>query len=112
MNSPKKNTPQSPSIQLGSTTGTETGQSLAPNWPDELEELIEPDWVADIRYMMDCYEQDTPVSPAWPDKKTALLRMALIEEEWDETRQAFQAQDLTKFADGIIDMLVVTIGTG
>jgi predicted HAD superfamily Cof-like phosphohydrolase len=39
------------------------------------------------------------------------LRMALIEEEWDETMIAMLTEDLVGIADGLADLLYVVLGT-
>lgn len=39
------------------------------------------------------------------------FRMSLLAEEYEETREAVEAQDAEEFVDGLIDLIVIAIGT-
>lgn len=53
-----------------------------------------------------------PAAPTGdPDPKVTILRLRLMMEELGELACAIHAKDLTKIADGICDLLYVTVGT-
>ena len=39
------------------------------------------------------------------------FRMSLLAEEYEETREAVEAQDAEEFVDGLIDLIVIAVGT-
>ena len=49
--------------------------------------------------------------PAVPDEATRLLRVKLIQEEFDELKEALAQQDLTAIAKELADLLYVVYGT-
>jgi predicted HAD superfamily Cof-like phosphohydrolase len=49
--------------------------------------------------------------PTMPDAATQALRIALIQEEFDELRQAFGQHDLVAVAKELADLLYVVYGT-
>lgn len=49
--------------------------------------------------------------PALPPKYIKDLRLALIKEEYRELKKAIKENDLVKIADGIADLIYVTLGT-
>jgi predicted HAD superfamily Cof-like phosphohydrolase len=51
---------------------------------------------------------DTPRIP--PDNRVN-LRVDLIDEEWNETGDAIESEDLVEIADGLADLVVVIYGT-
>ena len=61
---------------------------------------------------MEAYGQDIPVAPKWPDAKIQNLRLALIDEEVGELRQAIQEKDMVEVADALVDILYVVYGAG
>jgi predicted HAD superfamily Cof-like phosphohydrolase len=54
--------------------------------------------------------QELPPCPVVPSDESLALRVGLIEEELDELKQAVRDRDIVKIADGLIDILVVTLG--
>ncbi len=70
------------------------------------------DWVQDMidfeTYVM---EAKHPTTPTFPDKKTEDLRKMIIAEEINETFAAMERKDMVEIADGIVDSIVVLIGT-
>jgi predicted HAD superfamily Cof-like phosphohydrolase len=50
-------------------------------------------------------------SPAIPDEATCALRMSLIQEEFDELREALAQQDIEAVAKELADLLYVVYGT-
>ena len=49
--------------------------------------------------------------PTVPDEKTTALRIRLIQEEFDELKEALNAKDLTGIAKELGDLLYVVYGT-
>ena len=49
--------------------------------------------------------------PTVPDGKTQALRVRLIQEEFDELKEAFEAKDLPNIAKELADLLYVVYGT-
>ena len=70
-------------------------------------------WIEDMKdFEKDVFLKIHPVTPTIPtDKKVRNLRMDLIEEEVNETLWALQENDMVEIADGIVDSIVVLIGT-
>jgi len=70
------------------------------------------DWYADL---VDFHEQvvldNFPKQPYIPNEQKKLLRGELIIEEIRETLDAIDKNDLVKIADGIVDSIVVLLGT-
>ena len=50
-------------------------------------------------------------TPSVPDDKTKTLRVRLIQEEFDELREAFERNDLPHIAKELADLLYVVYGT-
>lgn len=48
--------------------------------------------------------------PTWPGSRTHRLRMALLDEELAELRNAGETADLVEIADALADLLYVTYG--
>tara|TARA_R110000823_G_scaffold120297_2_gene244967 strand:+ start:511 stop:888 length:378 start_codon:yes stop_codon:yes gene_type:complete len=61
---------------------------------------------------MEAYGQDIPISPIWPAKDIIRLRVALIEEELQELRDAIADRDMIEVADALTDILYVVYGAG
>ncbi len=55
-----------------------------------------------------CHIEETPTIP---DEKTQELRKSLIKEEVSETIKAIDEKNLELIADGIVDTIVVLLGT-
>jgi predicted HAD superfamily Cof-like phosphohydrolase len=53
----------------------------------------------------------TASTPAPPDSDTRMLRIRLIQEEFDELRQALAQEDLAGIAKELADLLYVVYGT-
>lgn len=71
------------------------------------------DWYQDIvDFHREVQQEDVKICPHIPvDRSITLLREDLIEEEINETIEGLVADDLVKIADGIVDSIVVLIGT-
>ena len=50
-------------------------------------------------------------TPSIPDEKTQALRVRLIQEEFDELKEAFERNDLPHIAKELADLLYVVYGT-
>lgn len=61
---------------------------------------------------MQTFGQEVKTSPEFPDKKVVDLRIALIEEELGELREAIADCDLVEVADALTDILYVIYGAG
>jgi len=77
--------------------------------PDIRQQL---DWYQDIRdlhieVLMDNHDRH----PHIPTEKYKKLRTSLISEEVNETLKAIEEDDLVEIADGIVDSIVVLLGT-
>ncbi len=53
----------------------------------------------------------TAESPSVPDEKTVALRVRLIQEEFDELKEAMKAENLPCIAKELADLLYVVYGT-
>jgi predicted HAD superfamily Cof-like phosphohydrolase len=65
-------------------------------------------WITELMTM---YEQDQPVEPIIPNEDVEKLRISLVQEEMTETINAMKRRDMIEVADGLADVLVVTLGT-
>lgn len=71
-----------------------------------------PDYQADVRAFHEALVPDQVADrPTMPTERIRELRLALIEEEFDELKKAIAARDLVAVADAIADLLYVTYGT-
>ena len=68
-------------------------------------------WQKDIVKFHNTIGHPVAEVPTVPDETTRLLRGRLISEEVNELLMALGFDDLPKIADGIVDSLVVIIGT-
>ena len=70
------------------------------------------DWYEDIKDFHDSVVGEvTPPCPKIISKNKRDLRIKLIKEEIDETINAILSNDIEEIADGIVDSIVVLIGT-
>ena len=71
------------------------------------------DWVKDMYDMHEKYEVHNWVANATPAQLKQFLqfRIDFLQEELDETRNAFDANDAEEIVDGLIDLCVIAIGT-
>jgi predicted HAD superfamily Cof-like phosphohydrolase len=70
------------------------------------------DWYADMQDFHKIVMGDNFLDyPHIPDKKYLELRKALIKEEVKETLDAMDREDMVEIADGIVDSIVVLLGT-
>ena len=65
-----------------------------------------------VRQFMEAFEQEVKDKPEWPDEDTVNLRVDLIEEEYDELKQAIYSHNgsMTDVADALSDILYVVYG--
>ena len=65
-----------------------------------------------VREFMEAFDQEVKKKPEWPDADTVNLRVDLIEEEYDELKQAVYSYDgtITDVADALCDILYVVYG--
>lgn len=69
------------------------------------------DWVSDVREFAEAMSPDQiGTVPAFPSMETIRLRLALMQEEMDETREAINFGELPEVADGLVDLIYVAIG--
>ena len=65
-----------------------------------------------VEDFMLAFGQDVELTPIIPDRAITELRLALIEEEVDELREALKKNDLVEVADALTDILYVVYGAG
>lgn len=70
-------------------------------------------WVKDMELMHRKYGVHDWMENATYDQKSDFMdfRIKFLQEELDETREAFVAGDLEEIVDGLIDLCVIAIGT-
>ena len=82
------------------------------DWWYKAETRMDTDWYKDMQeFHNDVMLDDFETRPHIPSEKYKHLRYALIEEEVNETLRAIRNDDLVELADGIVDSIVVLIGT-
>ena len=65
-----------------------------------------------VEEFMTAFDQDVQKKASMPDRKTAMLRLKLILEEYEELETAVEEQHLVGIADALTDILYVTYGAG
>ena len=65
----------------------------------------------DIADFHDKFGLKAPPTPRLLDPETMIFRLRFMREELDETEEAAAAGDMPAFADGLIDLLYVVLGT-
>ena len=65
-----------------------------------------------VKTFMDIFGQEVLHKPTLPKNSVATLRLALIDEEVQELRDALEAQDIVEIADALTDILYVVYGAG
>lgn len=70
-------------------------------------------WSEDMRIMHDKYGVHEWVKTATPEQLRTFMkfRLEFLQEELDETVQAFDTNDAPEIVDGLIDLCVIAIGT-
>ena len=65
-----------------------------------------------VKDFMVAFEQEVKKEPEWPDEDTVNLRIDLIEEEYNELKQAVYSYDgsMVDVADALSDILYVVYG--
>ena len=61
---------------------------------------------------MQIFGQEVKAKPSFPSEKIVNLRVALIEEELSELKEAMKNKDIQEVADALTDILYVTYGAG
>lgn len=61
---------------------------------------------------MEAFGQEVLDQPTWPDFETRMLRLDLIEEEYNELETAVHDKDIVGVADALTDLLYVIYGAG
>jgi predicted HAD superfamily Cof-like phosphohydrolase len=69
------------------------------------------DWMSDMIRLHVNYKHPVGDLPAFSSREDLKLRFKLIQEEAGETLDAIVKRDLPELADGIVDTIVVLIGT-
>lgn len=69
------------------------------------------DWQGDILEFHKAIGAYIGEKPSLPPNEVQQLRFSLIEEEMKETLAAIRCRDLVKLTDGIVDSIVVLLGT-
>ena len=65
-----------------------------------------------VEDFMTAFGQDVEKVASVPDRKTAMLRLKLILEEYEELETAVEEKHLVGIADALTDILYVTYGAG
>ena len=82
----------------------------------ELEKLVKPtnfDKVGEFHYVFDHPKHNTPQLDIFENKPELVkLRIALIQEELEEFKQACDEKNMVEIADALCDILYVTYGAG
>ena len=65
-----------------------------------------------VKEFMEAFDQEVKKKPDWPDPDIVNLRVDLIEEEYNELKQAVYSHDgtMTDVADALADILYVVYG--
>jgi len=65
-----------------------------------------------VKEFMTIFGQEVKTKPEFPSEKILDLRKKLIEEEYQELKDAIDDKDIIEVADALTDILVVTYGAG
>ena len=65
-----------------------------------------------VKEFMDMFGQEIKNNAKFPNEKIIDLRKKLIEEEFQELKDAIKDKDIIEVADALTDILVVTYGAG
>ena len=65
-----------------------------------------------VKEFMNTFGQEVKNNPEFPDKKIVELRKKLIDEEFNELKEAIDDNNIIEVADALTDILVVTYGAG
>jgi len=65
-----------------------------------------------VKKFMKTFGQEVKEKASFPNDKIIALRIALIEEELNELKEAIKNQDIKEVADALTDILYVTYGAG
>ena len=65
-----------------------------------------------VKEFMTTFGQEVKNKSEFPNEKIINLRKKLIEEEYDELKEAINKNDIVEVADALTDILVVTYGAG
>ena len=65
-----------------------------------------------VKEFMTKFGQEVKDKSKFPNEKIIELRKKLIEEEYDELKEAINEHDIVEVADALTDILVVTYGAG
>ena len=65
-----------------------------------------------VKEFMDIFGQEIKNKAEFPNEKIIDLRKKLIEEEFQELKDAIKDNDIVEVADALTDILVVTYGAG
>ena len=65
-----------------------------------------------VKEFMTTFGQEVKDKAEFPNKKIVELRKKLIDEEFNELKDAINGNDLIEVADALTDILVVTYGAG
>ena len=65
-----------------------------------------------VKEFMTTYGQEVKNKSEFPNEKIINLRKKLIEEEYNELKEAINENDIVEVADALTDILVVTYGAG
>ena len=65
-----------------------------------------------VKEFMTTFGQEVKNNAEFPNKKIVELRKKLIDEEFNELKDAIDDRDLIEVADALTDILVVTYGAG
>lgn len=72
---------------------------------------INPDLIGDVQAFGEKYGLPLAANPQLLEMKDWVYRYGFLEEELNETVEAYDADDLAGVADGLIDLIYVALGT-
>ena len=65
-----------------------------------------------VKQFMQTFGQEVKDKPEFPNEKIIEFRKKLIDEEFNELKEAINDKDIIEIADALTDILVVTYGAG
>ena len=69
------------------------------------------DPVADVRAFFDKFHVPYETKPVWPETELLDFRLKHLTEEYGELLLAYTEEDIAKFADALVDVVYLAIGT-
>jgi len=70
-----------------------------------------PNFLKDVRKFHEKFGFPHPNKPALPPDKEMSFRLSLVEEEFEELKEAIEEKDLVEIVDALVDIIYVCVGT-